>query len=310
MKTALIDRSLAGVSFKETTSKTDVYFYAQSLIEAGADYIEIDLQALMRLPEPNGSENYIFRIKRAEEYKLANLLPFSYVVLPLKFSYLIEKIELPIILEIKTGDADICALLKIVSESINLTNVALLRLVGEFKKTPEEFISILNRIRMKYAVPIDICPLNVSLGALSAAVTAYGAQIDSLTLSFGNSHDYTSLDEFLISMATVHKTIITKSYISGICKAAVMSSVISDIETLNLKMLMKRYRLSPQKVEKADDLPLQRNIYYKKARRLSLVERRLNGLEVEEELTDEIIDKLKKYGMDSYSSVQKDDCLN
>jgi hypothetical protein len=298
------------VNFKALTGKTDVYMYAQALIEAGADYVEVDLPALMRLPEPSGAENYIFRIERADEYKIANALPFSYVLLPLKFSYLIEKLDIPVILEIKTGDADILALLKVVSESINLTNVALLRLVGDFKKQADELGNILYRIRMLYAVPIDVCPLNTTLGALAAAITAYKAGVDSVTLSFGNSGNHTSLDEFLISMATVYKTVITKSYISGICKAAVMSSLIGDIETLNLKMLMKRYRLSPQRVETADDSPAGRNISFKQPRRKTLVERRLIGLEVEEELSEEIADTLKKCGIDFYSDRENDDCLN
>jgi len=311
MRTAIIDRSLCGVAFKEITSKTDVYMYAQSLIEAGADYIEIDLEALARLPEPSGAENYIFRIERAEEYRIANALPFAYALVPLKYSYLIEKLDIPVILEIKTGEADILALLRIVSESIDLTNVALLRLIGDFNKPPEEFKAILNKIKMLYAVPLDICPLNTTLGALTAAVTAYEAGIGSLTLCFGSNNNFTSLEEFLISMATVHKNIITRSYISGICKAAVMSALIGKIETTNLNMLMKRYQLSPQRVERADGPPLSYNPWKgQKARRRTLIERRLDDMEVEDELSEEIIDTLKKCGIDLYSGDKKNEFLN
>ncbi|MCL2078182.1 MAG: hypothetical protein FWH08_07255 [Oscillospiraceae bacterium] len=316
MKTAIIDRSLSGLSFNEITGKSDVYLYAKSLIEAGADYVEIDLQTLARLPEPTDSDSYIFRIERAEEYQIANALPFAYTLVPLKFSNLIEKLEIPVILEIKTGDADILALLKIVSESIDLTGVALLRLIGDFRRQADDFPTLINKIRMKYAVPIDICPLNTTLGALSAAIAAYQARTDSLTLNFGSNSNFTSLEEFLISMATVHKFIISSSYISGICKAAVMSSLISEIKTDNLKMLMKRYRLSPQRVEKVDSSPFQRYPNIKKSRRKTLVERRLDGLEVEEELSEEILNKLKKHGMDFYrlgktkKTEKKDDCLN
>ena len=311
MRTAIIDRSLAGVSFKEITIKSDVHLYANSLIEAGADYVEIDLQALSRLPKPSGSENYIFRIERAEEYKIANSLPFAYALLPLKFSYLIGKLEVPVILEIKTGDADILALLKVVSESIDLTGISLLRLVGDFRKQPEDFKNLLTKIRLKYAVPIDICPLNTTLGALGDAIAAYGANIDALTLNFGNSSNFTPLEEFLISMATIYKVIISKSYISGICKAAVVSTIISEMETLNLKMLMKRYRLSPRKIEIIDDTPSKINLNRsRQTRRKSLMEKRLDDLEVEEELSEEIYDKLKKHGIDIYPREKKDDCLN
>jgi hypothetical protein len=311
MKTAIIDRSLCGVIFKEITSKTDAYTYALSLKEAGADYIEIDLNALVRLPEPIGSENYIFRIENIEEFPVANALPFLYAVLPLKLSYLIEKINIPVILEIKTGDADILALLKVVSESIDLTKIALLRLVGDFRKQPDEFRSILNKIRMMYAVPFDICPLNTTLGALSAAITAYEAGIDSLTLNFGNSSNFSPLEEFLISMATVHKLVISRNYISGICKASVMSALISEIKTINLKMLMKRYQLAPQRVEIADGTPLSWNPWKgKKYPRRSLIERRLDFMEVEEELSQEIMAQLKKCGVDFFGRDKKSNYFN
>jgi hypothetical protein len=311
MRTAIIDRSLAGVVFKEVISKADVHMYAQALIEAGADYVEIDLQALVRLPEPSGAENYIFRIENADEYRIANALPFAYALLPLKYSHLIDKLEIPVILEIKTGDADILALLRVVSESIDLTNVALLRLVGDFKKQPDELKAILGKIKMLYAVPLDICPLNTTLGALSASIAAYEAGVGSITMSFGNSSNYTSFEEFLISMATVHRSIITRSYISGICKAALISSLIGEIETQNLKMLMKRYQLSPQRVEVADGIPMAFNPWRgEKPRRKSLMERRLLDMEVEGELSDEILDTLKKCGLEFFSGNKKNDCLN
>jgi len=313
MRTAIIDRSMAGMGFMEITSKSDAYLYMNALTEAGADYIEVDLPALMRLPKPSGAENYIFRIENAEEYQVANVLPFAYALLPLKFSYLISKIEIPVVLEIKTGDADILALLKVVSDSIDLTGVALLRLIGDFRKQSGDFKAIINKIRMKYAVPIDICPLNTTLGALSSIIAAYEAGVDSVTVSFGNSDNYAPLEEFLIAMATVYKTFISKSYISGICKASVMSALISDIETTNLKMLMKRYRLSPRKIETIDEQPMKIMPDFSdsdESKHRSLVERKLDDLEVDEDLLEEISDKLRKCGIDLYASEKKDEFLN
>jgi hypothetical protein len=112
-------------------------------------------------------------------------------------------------------------------------------------------------------------------------------------------------------MATIHKTSISKSYISGICKAAVMSSLISEIETLNLKMLMKRYQLSPQRVEVIDGSPMGFNPWKgQKANRRTFMERRLDYMEVEDELSEEILDKLKKCGVDFFTDYKKDDSLN
>ncbi|MCL2109263.1 MAG: hypothetical protein FWH20_07960 [Oscillospiraceae bacterium] len=327
MRTAIIDRSLAGTSFLPIVDKSDILMYTNALIEAGADYVEIDLPALVRIAYLDESvdtgdkktlpivldrpEMYIFRVERPEEILVANSLPFAYAVLPLKYSHFINKIKIPVILEINTGDADVLALLRIVSENINLTHIELLRLVGDFNgDSQEEFANMLFKIRMMFAVPIDICPLNTTLGALSSAITAFDGGIDSITLCFGNSNNFCPLEEFLITLATVHKFLITRSYVSGICKAAVMSAQFSEIETTNLQMLMKRYRLTPQKVEKADDTPPQRNAYVKKAARRSLLERKLDYLEVDEGLSAEITDKLKKYGMEFYDTGRAGEYLN
>jgi hypothetical protein len=149
------------------------------------------------------------------------------------------------------------------------------------------------------------------MNALGAAINAYEVGVDMITLNFGNSSDFTPLEEFLISLATVHKAIISRNYISGICKASVMASLISEIKTVNLQMLMKRYQLSPQQVEVADGTPTSFNPWKgKKYQRRSLIERRLDYMEVEEELSQEIMTQLKKCGVDFFGSDKKDSYIN
>jgi hypothetical protein len=76
---------------------------------------------------------------------------------------------------------------------------------------------------------------------------------------------------------------------------------------------MKRYRLSPRKIETIDALPAVTEPNYNDFdddRHRSIVERKLDDLEVDEELLEEISDKLKKCGIDLYASDKKDEFLN
>jgi hypothetical protein len=90
-----------------------------------------------------------------------------------------------------------------------------------------------------------------------------------------------------------------------------MSALIGEIETINLQLLMKRYQLSPQRVEMADGPPLGWNPWKgKKYRRRSLIERRLDLMDAPQDLSLEIIDKLKKCGIDFFAGDKKDSNLN
>lgn len=309
MKTALIDRSLTGLEFREITKKSDVYLYADSLLEAGADYIEIGLTALTRLPKPTGSERYVYRIERPEEYIIANAFPFSYASIPLRLSYLISKIQIPVILEVNIGDVDPLALVKVVSDSIDLTAVSLLRLTGDFKQSPDEFNLLVNRLRMKYAVPVDICPLNNSMSALSTAITAYAARTGSVTLSFAGAGNFASLEEFLIALSSMYGVVVTKNYISGICKSAMLSFLISTIETRNLNLLMKHYGLNSHKIMRIDSQPLDKINEYRRvslSKRRSATEKKLNKMKIDEERAEKIAEVLKNCGIDFYSDDERE----
>lgn len=304
MKTSLIDRSLVGLNFREITNKTDVYMYADSLVKAGVNYIELDLNALSRLPKPSGSENYIFRIERPDECVIANALPFAYAVLPLHLSYLISKIQIPIILEVKIGDVDPIILLKIIADNIDLTKVSLLRLLGDFSLMPNQFDELIKKIRSKYAFSIDICPTNNSLMALSSSIIAYAACVNSITLNFGDNKTFASLEEFFFSLATMYRIIINKNYITGICRAAMLLFLIGENCKNNINNIIKHYNINSNDVvlidgkEKAGDDVLKKRVFS---------EKRLSDAPFDEELSEKMTEVLKEYSIDFYSNnpVQK-----
>ena len=76
---------------------------------------------------------------------------------------------------------------------------------------------------------------------------------------------------------------------------------------------MKRYKLSPRKIETLDSEPEPLKAIlgrFAQPSRKSLIERRLIDLEVEEELSEEITEALKKHSFDNYTPAKKYDCLN
>ncbi|MCL1789701.1 MAG: hypothetical protein FWG33_05015 [Oscillospiraceae bacterium] len=303
MKTALIDRSLVGMEFNDNFSndKKILFMYVCALIEAGASYLELDFNSVMRLPKPSGAENYIFRINRPEEFVVANALNFAYVVIPLKFSYILPKVEIPAILEIETGDADVFDVLQIVSSNIDLTPYSMLRLVGDFE--PDSIHSMINTYRRRTIIPVDICPKNTGLTALNSAISAIKSDSDAVTARFGDSKSSASLEEVLIMLASMHKIIVSPNYLEGICKASLFLSMFSvGTDCSNLALMMKKYMYGTHRIENVDvtlsreEADLRRIIsssnrgnLLRKTLNRNPAERVLTSLGIEREMTEQII---------------------
>ncbi|MCL1881449.1 MAG: hypothetical protein FWF76_04655 [Oscillospiraceae bacterium] len=285
MKPVLIDRSLVNVDFlkisrklddndslskcemdememliksDELTEKKALFAYVCALMETGVSYIELDFSTLIRLPKPSGSEKYIYRINEPEEYVVANALNFSYAVLPLKYARLRSQLELPIILEIDVGDATeamtVFNILQIISTNIDLTEYAMLRLIGEFDS--ESVRAIIHTYRRRSIIPLDICPRNTVLTALDSAVTAYRCDCDAITVSFaepaGGGATFAALEETLITLASMYRIVVSPTYLEGICKATLFSAMFAKRNQTNLTLLMNKYMHSPLTILRAD----------------------------------------------------------
>ena len=243
------------MKFDKTFSedKKLLFMYVCSLVEAGADYIEVDFEAVMKLPKPSGAEKYIFRLSRPEEFVVANTLNFSYAVLPLRFSYVQQKLEIPVILEVETGDSDVFDVLQVVSANIDLSQYSMIRIIGEFE--PDTIPAIISTYRRRTIIPLDICPSNAGLTALTSAISAFNAKSDAITVKFGDYRDYASLEEVLIMLASMHKIIVNQDYLEGICKASLFWTMCTtETERSNLMLMMQKYMHGPLKIENVDVL--------------------------------------------------------
>jgi len=293
MKPVLIDRSLVNIKFRDDTDKKEAFAYICSIAEAGASYIELGLDALSKLPKPGGSEKYIYRLSDAEEYIIANAFAFSYAVVPLSLSYITNKLNLPIILEIDIDGPDIFEVLPVIASNLDFSRLNMLRLTGEFD--PETLPQNIARYRRRMTLPLDICPRNNRLTALSSAIAAYRSQADAVTLSFGDDENFAALEEFLIMIAAVYRIYVSGEYLSGICKATMIASLIAEVRYTNLAMMMKKYMYCPFNIENADFVSKQgRRVTLKNTLNdMPAAARALSALGLERELSEEIIAVLK-----------------
>ncbi|MCL1903450.1 MAG: hypothetical protein FWF94_03420 [Oscillospiraceae bacterium] len=306
MKTVLIDKSLTKMKFNHSFGddndiKRMLFMYVCALTEAGASYIEVDFDTIVRLPKPSGAENYIFRIGRPEEFVVANALSFAYAVIPLRFSYILPKIEIPAILEIDTGDSDIFEVLQIVSSNIDLSPYSMIRITGNFDS--DIISSVIGNYRRKTIIPIDICPKNNRLSALNSAISAVIAESDSVTARFGDSNNFASLEEVLIMLSSLHRIIVSPNYLEGICKASLFLSMLStEADCSNLTMMMKKYMYGTHRIENIDaalnkdEIELRqllgsriRSDLGKTPVRMNSAERVLNSLGLEKEISEQIV---------------------
>jgi len=298
MKPVLIDRSLVDINFCGDVDEKETFAYVASIAEAGASYVELGLDSLLKVPRPLGSEKYIYRLSAPEEFEIANAFNFAYALVPLRLSYITHKLNLPIILEIDIDGSDIFEVLPVIASNLDFSRLNMLRLTGEFD--PETIPQNIANYRRRMTLPIDICPKNNSLTALSSAIAAYRASADAVTLSFGDDENYAALEEFLIMAAAVFGIMVSRDYLTGICKATLIASLIAHMKNTNLAMMMKRYMYCPFNIENADGVPKQkRRIMLKSAEsEMPAAARAVSALGLERELSNEIIGVLKGCNME------------
>jgi hypothetical protein len=263
MRTVLIDRSFINMDFdlhsEFLRERRATFMYAESLVEAGASYVEVDSRALSLLPEPTGAERYIFRITEAWEYPEAIPGKFAYAVVPLRFHNLLPLLSVPAILEIDLGShataagGDIFSILQLISSEADLSNVGMIRLVGDFDA--DTIPAIIAKYKRRTVIPIDFCPTNTSLSALESVIAAFMSCADAVTVGFGDYERFASLEELIIMLAAVYKTRITPHYLAGICKASIFLSMIATEnadKASNLCVMIRRYMHRPCNIETID----------------------------------------------------------
>ena len=229
IKVSIIDNSLLNIG-RSSTANGDIFKdYVISLFKCGVDFIELDGRFADFTKGVDTSHHFIFNIQFPTDVSYINEKAFSYVVLPLRLLFIAPAIRnTRIIVEINTDDVPIESLIERLYDNYALKYASMLRITGSFSDKLDKLAEFITKFRHSFAVPLDICPLDTNLDGLDAAFCAYKRKADAITLSFGESNCYTSLEKFLIYLHVYYGVIISDEYVRGLCAAALDCSVLSN----------------------------------------------------------------------------------
>lgn len=228
IKVSIIDNSLINMGRSSTASEEIFKDYVISLFKCGVDYIEIDGRFADLTKTIDTSRHFIFNVQFPTDVSYINEKAFSYAVLPLNLLFIAPAIKnTRIIVELNTDNIPIESLIERLYDNYALRYASMLRITGSFTDNIDKLKNFIVEFRHKFAIPLDICPLDTNLDGLDAAFCAYMNRADALTLSFGESSCYTSLEKFLIYLHVYYGKIVSDEYVKGLCAAALDCSVLS-----------------------------------------------------------------------------------
>lgn len=227
MRTRIIDSSLCRMDFSAHADKDSVEQYAAALFSSGVDYIEIGRNALPFFQETNTSSHYIYRIESGADMKLMGAKDFAFVVLPFELLYFAPFTKHSVILEINIDGKEIYEDLNKINSRFEMNFVSMIRFVGDFSDRMSEMQAFTKVLKRKTPFSVDICPLDTTLSGTDAAMTAFKAKTDAITLSLCSDGVYTGLEKFLITAAFMHKSNIHPSFMMGLCLAVLCLTNVS-----------------------------------------------------------------------------------
>ena len=224
----IVDNSLCIIDFSENATPKSVTGYIVSLFQSGVDYAEIDRRSITFFKDVNTEERFIFRVDNIEDFDIISKKRFKYLVLPLNMIAVANKLSsFGIMIEVDCTDLDFETLCGIRNKVMD-AGCAALRLVSDFNgnnKIIEDFLAWNDN---NGCFPINICPMNVSLCGIDAALTAYRTDAGMLTLGFGASYLYTPYESFLLYNSWIYKILNNVQKIPYLFAAAAYFSSISD----------------------------------------------------------------------------------
>ena len=311
MSTAIIDRTLSYLTLKnKLVEKSELMKYIVGVFACGADYIEINSTVLGFLKDEDLSQKYIFRITSVADMKLSLDYNFAYISLPLSLSPFFEKLSQrhSIIAEIFTDEYSVLSELLTLKNHPRLNTISMIRLTGIIATNAENTRSLVSWYKHNLHIPLDICPLNTMLSGSGDAVSFLRANADAISLSFGNSNYYTSLEDFLINRHILQRSPMPQEVISAMCSASLAYMWIFNA----LPSGMERIAIKDSPVM-APVYDIENGVVYRPFKPVSkrpknqenIVEKQIRTIGLEREIEDAIIDMLKKTNYSFYQNITK-----
>lgn len=216
--TVIIDNSLCCMNFKLQNPEKEVIKYAQALFSAGVRYVMLDNKTIPYFCGFNTAEKYIFCLRSPDDVIIENGIDFAYTYVPLRLAYLIPQLKNPVMMDINLDDVDLKTISFEANKSINvsgfdvsgtksiininglgspidISKISCLSFSGNFTFEEGELFNFISWYRTKFALPINICPLNFLLNGVEKTIEVFHALGDSVILSFGSEYSYTPLED-------------------------------------------------------------------------------------------------------------------
>lgn len=310
MKTAVTDRTLSYMKYDaEHTTSGALRAYANAVFGCGADYMEISSQTAAIMALDDYSDKYMLSITSSYDCGFCTSNPFAYAVVPFAKAELIDFLppEQPIIIEINADEYSAPAIILYLHSFSFIRRVSAIRITGLFGDSID---TLVKWCRANLFLPVDICPLNTMMTGASDAMIAQSAGVPMLTLSFGRGYYFTALEQYIISLHIMRRTVLHKDIIKSICIASfIFTELFSVIPAGLARMLDTDGEVS------ASVCDIESGVLYRpyravqqsprKPRGESVIDRKIKSIGLEHEIETAIIDMLKKVNFSFYKEITK-----
>ncbi len=203
MSITMIDNSLCDSNFAEGVTSAGIISYISALRDYGISYNEITPETLSLLPESHDCGGIILRIRDKSELAAANSRRFGYVCIPEELWQHARRIDSPVMLECEPHGSDFLLYTIELNSRINCRNISLLRIKDDFDIDGLRFAGRLALYKRESMIPMDICPTDGKLTAVSTLISAAAAGADSVTMRFGSFGEYAELEDSAAAMAAM-----------------------------------------------------------------------------------------------------------
>ncbi len=253
MKTLMIDNSLCNDLSDKDVRTAELLAYMESLWELGCAYTEMITSNFLLLPPDTDKSKIMLRVTDEEDLLYVNSFPFPYVVLPANLAHLAPQITRPVVVEFYLRGSTAFDVLDMFKNAIDFENVSMIRLVDNFDDDKEKMKKLLSDLHKEYVWSFDICPLNRSARAVSAAISAYYAEAECVTMTFGSRRDSAEVQDFTLSFSQLTGIVPTPDQVLALCRCNALYHLIfgrlpdSDLDA------MRNFQIVPHKSVLVDD---------------------------------------------------------
>lgn len=253
MKTVIIDNSLCSLGISPKLRPEHLYNYIEALGNAGVKYVEMDFSTVMKLEKLPDNVKYIFRLTNPVFSEMSKVYDFSYISVTLgDLSERLEIGDVPVILDVPAGKNPPQKLIELLQEQVS-GKISMVRYCGSYPFMHQNEFAKTDWIAKRvFSAPTGYCPMNENKTALDSAIKLTNADVDCITLCMGQTNEYASLEEYVLSMMTIFQYIPKEFNISALCRAAVLYRIVFGKRYDNLDVIIKQTDYDIMNLRNAD----------------------------------------------------------